>query len=106
MITANHKKSVHDVRVRRRADPGDRSVACAPALAKIGQTCTRLAALCSRARRCATKMSSRRSPVTGPDIEKSRAEAKRLLKEAGAEGLTFELMNRNVDQHTSTSPPG
>ena len=33
-----------------------------------------------------------------PDIEKSRAEARRLLKEAGAEGLTFELLNRNVDQ--------
>ncbi len=33
-----------------------------------------------------------------PDIEKSRAEAKRLLKEAGADGLTFELLNRNVDQ--------
>src|SRR6202008_890257 len=29
---------------------------------------------------------------------KSREEAKRLLKEAGAEGLSFELMNRNVDQ--------
>jgi peptide/nickel transport system substrate-binding protein len=33
-----------------------------------------------------------------PDINKSRAEAKRLLKEAGAEGLSFELTNRNVDQ--------
>ena len=33
-----------------------------------------------------------------PDIGKSRAEARRLLKEAGAEGLTFELLNRNVDQ--------
>jgi len=33
-----------------------------------------------------------------PDIEKSRAEAHRLLKEAGAEGLSFELVNRNVDQ--------
>src|SRR4029077_15149506 len=33
-----------------------------------------------------------------PDIEKSRAEAKRLLKEAGDEGLSFELLNRNVDQ--------
>src|SRR5713226_6875214 len=33
-----------------------------------------------------------------PDIEKSRAEARRLLKEAGAEGLNFELLNRNVDQ--------
>jgi peptide/nickel transport system substrate-binding protein len=33
-----------------------------------------------------------------PDIEKSRAEARRLLKEAGAEGLSFEIVNRNVDQ--------
>ena len=33
-----------------------------------------------------------------PDIDKSRAEARRLLKEAGAEGLSFELLNRNVDQ--------
>jgi peptide/nickel transport system substrate-binding protein len=34
----------------------------------------------------------------GTDIEKSRAEAKRLLKEAGAENLTFEMLNRDVDQ--------
>ena len=33
-----------------------------------------------------------------PDIEKSRAEAKRLLKEAGQENLSFELLNRDVDQ--------
>jgi peptide/nickel transport system substrate-binding protein len=33
-----------------------------------------------------------------PDIEKSRAEAKRLLHEAGADNLTFELLNRDVDQ--------
>ena len=33
-----------------------------------------------------------------PDIEKARAEARRLLKEAGAEGLTFDLHNRAVDQ--------
>jgi len=33
-----------------------------------------------------------------PDIEKSRAEAKRLLKDASAEGLSFELLNRNIDQ--------
>src|SRR5262249_55532669 len=32
------------------------------------------------------------------DIEKSRAEARRLLKDAGAEGISFELLNRNVDQ--------
>ena len=33
-----------------------------------------------------------------PDIDKSRAEARRLLKEAGAEGLEFVLLNRGVDQ--------
>jgi peptide/nickel transport system substrate-binding protein len=32
-----------------------------------------------------------------PDIEKSRAEARRLLKEAGAEGLEFVFHNRAVD---------
>lgn len=37
-------------------------------------------------------------PGYWPDIEKSRAEAKRLLKEAGWENLSFELINRNVDQ--------
>ncbi len=33
-----------------------------------------------------------------PDINKSRAEARRLLKEAGVENLSFELLNRDVDQ--------
>ena len=33
-----------------------------------------------------------------PDIEKSRAEARRLLKEAGAEGASFKIWNRAVDQ--------
>lgn len=33
-----------------------------------------------------------------PDIEKSRAEARRLLKEAGAENLEFTVLNRAVDQ--------
>ena len=33
-----------------------------------------------------------------PDIDKSRAEAKRLFKESGTEGLSFELLNRTADQ--------
>ena len=37
-------------------------------------------------------------PGFWPDIEKSRAEAKRLLKEAGQENLSFEMLNRDVDQ--------
>lgn len=33
-----------------------------------------------------------------PDIEKSRAEARRLLQEAGVTNLKFTMLNRNVDQ--------
>lgn len=33
-----------------------------------------------------------------PDINKSRAEAKKLLQEAGASGISFTLLNRDVDQ--------
>jgi peptide/nickel transport system substrate-binding protein len=33
-----------------------------------------------------------------PDIAKSRAEARRLLQEAGQQNLSFVLVNRNVDQ--------
>jgi peptide/nickel transport system substrate-binding protein len=33
-----------------------------------------------------------------PDINKSRAEARKLLQEAGQQNLTFVLVNRNVDQ--------
>jgi peptide/nickel transport system substrate-binding protein len=33
-----------------------------------------------------------------PDIDKSRAEAKRLLHEAGQDNLSFEMLNRDVDQ--------
>src|SRR5207253_4511162 len=37
-------------------------------------------------------------PYTTLFRSKSRAEARRLLKEAGAEGLSFEILNRDVDQ--------
>ena len=61
--------------------------------------CTPSAASSFPARRWRrTRKSCSSSPGIWPDIEKSRAEAKRLLKEAGAEGLSFELLNRNVDQ--------
>ena len=33
-----------------------------------------------------------------PDLEKSRAEARKLLKEAGVEGLSLTMNNRGVDQ--------
>jgi peptide/nickel transport system substrate-binding protein len=37
-------------------------------------------------------------PGFSKDIEKSRAEARRLLKEAGQESLKFKLLNRNVPE--------
>jgi peptide/nickel transport system substrate-binding protein len=46
----------------------------------------------------ATKQELEQMIGYGPDIEKSRAEARRLLKEAGQENVSFELLNRNVDQ--------
>ena len=41
-----------------------------------------------------------------PEIEKSRAEAKRLLKEAGAEGLSFELTTAASTSHIRPSASG
>src|SRR5262249_31829891 len=99
VITPNHKrKPFDDVRVRRaltlaidqwrgaaalspsaNVKPGGGIVSPAPPLA-------------------ATKAELETLAGYWPDIEKSRAEARRLLKEAGAEGLKFELLNRNVDQ--------
>jgi len=46
----------------------------------------------------ATKAELHKLAGMWPDIKKSRAEAKRLLKEAGHENLTFNLHNRAVDQ--------
>jgi peptide/nickel transport system substrate-binding protein len=46
----------------------------------------------------ATKAELEQLPGYWPDINKSRAEAKRLLQEAGVPGLRFELSNRAVDQ--------
>ena len=46
----------------------------------------------------ATKEELQKMAGFWPDIDKSRAEAKRLLKEAGQENLSFEMLNRNVDQ--------
>ncbi len=69
-----------------------------PGLSKIAM-CTRSAASSfPGSPLAATKEELEQIAGFWPDIEKSRAEARRLLKEAGAEGLSFELLNRNVDQ--------
>ena len=70
----------------------------APALAKIANVHTVGGVAFPGAPLAATKEELEQIAGYWPDIGKSRAEARRLLKEAGAEGLTFELVNRNVDQ--------
>ena len=99
IITANHgKKPFDDPRVRRALMLAIDLWHGAPALAKIANVRTVGGIVFPGSPLAATKAELEKIPGYWPDIDKSRAEARRLLKEAGAEGLTFELMNRNVDQ--------
>jgi peptide/nickel transport system substrate-binding protein len=99
LITPNHKKKpFDDPRVRRALALALDQWKGAPALAKIANVHTVGGIVFPGSPLAATKEELQQIAGYWPDIEKSRAEAKRLLKEAGAEGLSFELMNRNVDQ--------
>jgi peptide/nickel transport system substrate-binding protein len=98
-ITPNHKrKPFDDVRVRRALALAMDQWHDAPALAKIANVRTVGGIVFPGSPLAATKEELQKIAGYWPDVAKSRAEAKRLLKEAGAEGLTFELLNRNVDQ--------
>jgi peptide/nickel transport system substrate-binding protein len=99
ILTPNHqKKPFDDVRVRKALALAIDQWKGAPALAKIANVRTVGGIVFPGSPLAATKAELEQIPGFWPDIEKSRAEAKRLLKEAGAEGLKFELLNRNVDQ--------
>jgi peptide/nickel transport system substrate-binding protein len=99
MITPNHqKKPFDDVRVRRALILAIDQWHGAEALSKIANVHTVGGIVFPGSPLAATKEELQKLPGYWPDIEKSRAEAKRLLQEAGAEGLTFQLLNRNVDQ--------
>jgi peptide/nickel transport system substrate-binding protein len=98
-VTPNHqKKPFDDVRVRRALSLAIDRWGGAPGLSKIAIVHTVGGVVFPGSPLAATKEELEQMAGYWPDIEKSRAEAKRLLKEAGAEGLSFELLNRNVDQ--------
>ncbi len=99
LITPNHKrKPFDDARVRRALTLAIDRWGSAPALSRITIEKTVGGVAFPGSPLAATKPELEQLAGYWPDIEKSRAEARRLLKEAGAEGLTFELLNRNVDQ--------
>ena len=99
IVTPNHKKKpFDDVRVRRALALAVDQWKGAPALAKIAIVRSVGGIVFPGSPLAATKQELEQMAGYWPDIEKSRAEARRLLKEAGAEGLKFELTNRNVDQ--------
>jgi peptide/nickel transport system substrate-binding protein len=99
LLTPNQKKKpFDDVRVRRAMALAIDPWKGAPALSKIATVHTVGGLVFPGSPLAATKEELQKIVGFGPDIEKSRAEAKKLLEEAGAAGLKFELMNRNVDQ--------
>jgi len=99
MVTPNHKrKPFDDVRVRRALTlPIDRWHG-APELARIANVRTVGGIVFPGSPLAADKEEFQDIAGYWPDIERSRAEARRLLQEAGAAGLSFELVNRNIDQ--------
>jgi peptide/nickel transport system substrate-binding protein len=99
LITPNHeKRPFDDARARRALTLAIDRWGSAPALSRITVTKTVGGVVFPTSPLAATKDELQQLAGYWPDIEKSRAEARRLLKEAGADGLTFELLNRNVDQ--------
>src|ERR1700681_732670 len=92
-LTPNHKrKPFDDPRVRRALTLAIDRWRGAPGLSKIAIVHTVGGIVFPGSPLAATPQELEQIAGCWPDIDKSRAEAKRLLNEAGAEGLTFELL--------------
>ena len=99
VVTINHaKKPFDDVRVRRALSLAVDRWGGAPALSKIADVRTVGSIIFPASPLAPTKAELYEIAGFWPDINKSRQEAKRLLKEAGVTNLSFELLNRDVDQ--------
>jgi peptide/nickel transport system substrate-binding protein len=99
LITPNERrKPFDDVRVRKALLLAVDQWGGAPALSKIANVHTVGGIVFPGSPLAATKEELQKMAGFWPDIEKSRTEARRLLKEAGQENLHVELLNRNVDQ--------
>jgi peptide/nickel transport system substrate-binding protein len=99
VVTVNEKKKpFDDPRVRRALTLAIDRWGGAPALSKIADVRTVGGIVFPGSPLAPTKAELEKIAGFWPDIGKSRAEARRLLKEAGAEGLSFEMLNRAVDQ--------
>ena len=99
LIWFNHtKKPFDDVRVRRALTLAIDRWGSAPALSKVALVKTVGSVVFPSSPLAPNADQLANIAGYGHDIEKARAEAKRLLKEAGQENLSFELLNRNVDQ--------
>jgi len=99
VVTPNHqKKPFDDVRVRQALFLAIDQWKGAQALSKIAIIKTVGGIVFPGSPLAATKEELQKLIGYGPDIEAARAEARRLLREAGQEHLEFELLNRNVDQ--------
>lgn len=99
LVTPNHKrKPFDDVRVRRALTLAIDRWGGSKYLSKIAIVKPVGGVAFPGHKLAATKAELEQIAGYWPDLEKSRAEAKKLLAEAGVSDLKFELHNRGVDQ--------